>query len=134
MRSIHAGERVACEFVGCDATFTSTGDMKRHMRSIHAGERIACEFVGCDATFTDSGNMKKHMRSIHAGDRVVYDFSGAKIISRSSVCGGDTSVFAGRKRRAAEALLVQNDLKLSSEPHGNASLLTEALGCGAGTR
>ena len=41
------------------------------MRSIHAGERVTCEFVGCDATFTDSGSMKKHMRSIHAGERVV---------------------------------------------------------------
>ena len=45
--------------------------MKMHMRSIHSGERVACEFVGCDATFTDSGSMKRHMRSIHAGERVV---------------------------------------------------------------
>ena len=73
------------------------------MRSIHSGERVACEFVGCDATFTSSGHMKMHMRSIHAGDRVVCDFSSTKVICRSSACAGDTPVLAGRKRRAAEA-------------------------------
>ena len=41
------------------------------MRSIHAGERVACEFSGCIATFMDNGSMKRHMRSIHAGERVV---------------------------------------------------------------
>ena len=113
MRSIHAGERVACEFVGCDATFTDSEAMKKHMRSIHAGERIACEFVGCDATFTESGSMKKHMRSIHAGERVVCDFIGANY-SFSSPCGGDTSVLVGRKRRAAEveaSLLAPRDIE-----------------------
>ena len=106
LRSKHAGERVACEFVSCDATFTESGSMKKHMRSTHAGERVACEFVGCDATFSQLGGMKMHMRSIHAGERVACEFSNSKVISGASASGGDMSVFAGRKRRADEASLV----------------------------
>ena len=102
MRSIHDGERVACEFVGCDATFTDCGNMKRHMRSIHGGERVTCEFVGCDATFSRLGDMKMHMRSIHAGEGVACDLSSAKMLSDSSACGVDLFVLSGRKRRAAE--------------------------------
>ena len=77
--------------------------MKLHMRSIHAGERVACEFVGCDATFTESGSMKKHMRSIHTGERVI---RGAEHSSSSRGIDADISVFAGRKRRLAEAFPV----------------------------
>ena len=84
-------------------TFTDIGAMKKHMRSIHGGERVACEFVGCDATFTESGSMESHMRSIHSGERVACEFSGALMYNLSSASGGDTSVVAGRKRRAAEA-------------------------------
>ena len=106
MRSIHAGERVACDFVGCDATFSQLGYMKSHMRSIHAGERVASDFVGCDSTFSQLGDMKNHMRSIHAGERVACDSSGATMRSFSSASDRDASVLAGRKRRAAEALPV----------------------------
>ena len=69
MRS-HTGEKpYECEFEGCGAKFSISGDLKTHMRT-HSGEKPhECEFEGCGVKFSQSGHLKKHIRRAHTGEK-----------------------------------------------------------------
>jgi hypothetical protein len=48
----------------CDATFTESGSLKRHLSSVHLGLKPhECEW--CEAAYTRLQNLKAHMAAAH---------------------------------------------------------------------
>jgi len=73
----HTGEKpYVCDFPGCNEAFTQSGHLTTHKRT-HTGEKpYVCDFPGCGAAFTTSGNLTIHKRT-HTGEKpYVCDFPG----------------------------------------------------------
>merc|ERR1739844_879902 len=54
-----------CSF--CDASFTKSGNLKKHVEAVHDGQKFKCSI--CDASFTHSGSLKKHVEAVHEGKK-----------------------------------------------------------------
>ena len=68
IHAIHKGKRFVCSKKGCEATFTSKGNLDQHKRIVHEGRRFVCSESGCSATFTRKKYLQDHM-NIHTGQR-----------------------------------------------------------------
>lgn len=53
-----------CPF--CHQVYKKVGHLNRHVLT-HSGTRFACEFKGCDKTFSRLDNMRTHVKNMHPG-------------------------------------------------------------------
>lgn len=55
--------RVYCTMKGCVRSFSTIGNLKRHLTSVHISKSFKCSL--CDHVYTRSDNLKAHMRWEH---------------------------------------------------------------------
>lgn len=58
------GERHACTYLGCPATFTRCSDLRRHAQ-MHSPARLQCHFENCDKRFYRVDKLREHLRRKH---------------------------------------------------------------------
>lgn len=58
------GERHACTYLGCPATFTRFSDLRRHAQ-MHSPARLQCHFENCDKRFYRVDKLREHLRRKH---------------------------------------------------------------------
>lgn len=58
------GERYACTYLGCLATFTRSSDLRRHAQ-MHSPARLQCHFEKCDRRFYRVDKLREHLRRKH---------------------------------------------------------------------
>jgi hypothetical protein len=62
-------ERLSCERLGCNSSFTRQRDLQRHVISRHVQYRsYKCAITGCDGTFSRLDKLREHQRRKHAAE------------------------------------------------------------------
>jgi hypothetical protein len=62
-------ERLLCERLGCNSSFTRQRDLHRHVISRHVQLRsYKCAITGCDGTFSRLDKLREHQRRKHAAE------------------------------------------------------------------
>jgi len=66
----HKGKQLPhkCPWLGCENTFTTSGNMKEHTLCHTDEYRYSCSWPGCDRTFKTNKGLNNHLPS-HTGEK-----------------------------------------------------------------
>jgi len=93
MRVHHGAARLACDFDGCNLTFTHSSALKYHMFRHNNLTPYICDVDGCDAAFSEPRNLETHKERNHSKEGIQRRKKQEEAMQNALVLGGYVESF-----------------------------------------